>query len=103
MKKNKFQWGASTMLIIYGLLFFLMFFRIFYIQVTGQVEGQQLAAKAAARYEKKKTITADRGNILDRNGKIIAEDAVTYRLAATVNPDASKGSKKPIQDRKSVV
>lgn len=96
MKKNKFQWGASTMLIIYGLLFFLMFFRIFYIQVTGQVEGQQLAAKAAARYEKKKTITADRGNILDRNGKIIAEDAVTYRLAATVNPDASKGSKKPI-------
>ena len=71
MKKSKFQWGASTMLIIYGLLFFLMFFRIFYIQVTGQAEGQQLAAKAAARYEKSKIITASRGNIYDRQGQVI--------------------------------
>lgn len=94
MKKSKFQWGASTMLIIYGLLFFLMFFRIFYIQVTGQVEGQKLAAKAAARYEKIKTITADRGNIYDRQGQVIAKDGVSYRLIAVVNPKVSEGSKK---------
>ncbi len=94
MKKSKFQWGASTMLIIYGLLFFLMFFRIFYIQVTGQAEGQQLAAKATARYEKTKTITADRGNILDRQGQVIAKDAISYRLVAVVSPEASKGTNK---------
>ncbi len=94
MKKSKFQWGAATMLIIYGLLFFLMFFRIFYIQVTGQAEGQQLAAKAAARYEKTKTITANRGNILDRQGHIIAKDGISYRLVAVVNPKASKGTNK---------
>ncbi|MGG0656004.1 penicillin-binding protein [Rummeliibacillus pycnus] len=82
------------MLIIYGLLFFLMFFRIFYIQVTGQAEGQKLAAKATARYEKTKTITADRGNILDKHGQVIAEDAISYRLVAVVNPKASKGTKK---------
>ncbi len=92
MKKSKFQWGASTMLIIYGLLFFLMFFRIFYIQVTGQAEGQKLAAKAAARYEKTRTITADRGDILDRHGQVIAQDAISYRLVAVVNPKASKGT-----------
>lgn len=94
MKKSKFQWGASTMLIIYGLLFFLMFLRIFYIQVTGQAEGQKLAAKATARYEKTNTITADRGNILDRQGQVIAKDAISYRLVAVINPDASKGTKK---------
>lgn len=94
MKKSKFQWGASTMLIIFGLLFFLMFFRIFYIQVTGQAEGQKLAAKAAARYEKTKIITANRGNILDRQGQVVAKDAISYRLVAVVNPKASKGSKK---------
>ncbi|MFJ8261631.1 penicillin-binding transpeptidase domain-containing protein [Rummeliibacillus sp. NPDC094406] len=82
------------MLIIYGLLFFLMFFRIFYIQVTGQAEGQKLAAKATARYEKTKTITADRGNILDRQGQVIAKDAISYRLVAVVNPKASKGTNK---------
>ncbi|WP_397537426.1 penicillin-binding transpeptidase domain-containing protein [Rummeliibacillus pycnus] len=82
------------MLIIYGLLFFLMFFRIFYIQVTGQAEGQQLAAKATARYEKTKTITADRGNILDRQGQVIAKDAISYRLVAVVSPEASKGTNK---------
>lgn len=94
MKKGKFQWGASTMLIIYGLLFFLMFFRIFYIQVTGQAEGQQLAAKAAARYEKSKIITANRGNIYDRQGQVIAKDGVSYRLVAVINPKASEGSNK---------
>ncbi|MGX9133572.1 penicillin-binding protein [Rummeliibacillus sp. JY-2-4R] len=96
MKNSKFQWGAATMLIIYGLLFFLMFFRIFYIQVTGQAEGQQLAAKAAARYEKTKTITANRGNILDRQGKIIAKDGISYKLVAVVNPKASQGTNKKL-------
>lgn len=94
MKKSKFQWGASTMLIIYGLLFFLMFFRIFYIQVTGQAEGQQLAAKAAARYEKSKIITANRGNIYDRQGQVIAKDGISYRLVAVINPKASEGTNK---------
>ncbi|HWI47000.1 MAG TPA: penicillin-binding transpeptidase domain-containing protein [Rummeliibacillus sp.] len=82
------------MLIIYGLLFFLMFFRIFFIQVTGQAEGQKLAAKATARYEKTKTITANRGNILDRQGQVIAKDGISYRLVAVVNPKASKGTNK---------
>ncbi len=94
MKKSKFQWGASMMLIIYGLLFFLMFFRIFYIQVTGQAEGQKLAAKAAARYEKTKTITANRGYIFDKQGQVIAKDAISYRLIAVVDPSASDGTKK---------
>ncbi|OMC81912.1 hypothetical protein BK128_21340, partial [Viridibacillus sp. FSL H7-0596] len=63
-RKFRFQWGAFLMLIVYGGLFFAMFFRIFFIQASGQVEGQALAAKAAAKYERSKVITANRGTIL---------------------------------------
>ncbi|MBK3494493.1 penicillin-binding protein [Viridibacillus sp. YIM B01967] len=81
------------MLIVYGGLFFAMFLRIFIIQASGQVEGQVLAAKAAAKYEKSKVITANRGNILDRQGQTIAKDTINYRLVAVISPDASEGTK----------
>lgn len=83
------------MLFIYGGLFFALFIRIFYIQATGQVEGEELKAKAAALYQKEAVLSADRGKILDRNGNIIAEDTLSYRLIAVVNPEATKNEKKP--------
>jgi len=92
-RKFRFQWGAFLMLIVYGGLFFAMFFRIFGIQASGQVEGQALAAKAAAKYERSKVITANRGNILDRQGQVIAEDTINYRLVAVISPKASEGTK----------
>ncbi|MEG0260234.1 MAG: penicillin-binding protein, partial [Lysinibacillus sp.] len=79
----------------YGGLFFLLFARMVSIQVTGEVEGQELAAKAAAKYQKESVITADRGKILDRNGKIIVEDTLSYRLVAVVNPKATTNKNKP--------
>ncbi|MFE6167805.1 penicillin-binding protein [Viridibacillus arvi] len=82
------------MLIVYGGLFFAMFFRIFFIQASGQVEGEALAAKAAAKYERSKVITANRGNILDRQGQVIAEDTINYRLVAVISPKASEGTKR---------
>jgi len=92
-RKFRFQWGAFLMLIVYGGLFFAMFFRIFFIQASGQVEGQALAAKAAAKYERSKVITANRGKILDRQGQVIAEDTINYRLVAVISPKASEGTK----------
>lgn len=77
------------MFIIYGGLFFSLFIRIFTIQATGEVNGQQLEAKAAALYEKEAVLTADRGKILDRNGSVIAEDTLSYRLIAVVSPKAT--------------
>ncbi len=83
------------MLLLYGGLFFALFIRIFYIQATGEVAGQQLEAKAAALYEKEAVLTAERGKIKDRNGNIIAEDTLSYRLIAVVNPKATTDSKRP--------
>lgn len=83
------------MLIVYGGLFFALFLRFFFIQATGQVEGQELKAKAAALYHKEAVITAERGKILDRNGSVIAEDTLSYRLVAVVNPIATTDPKNP--------
>lgn len=97
MKKKtfRFQWGAFLLLLLYGGLFFALFIRILFIQATGEVAGQQLEAKAAALYEKDAVLTADRGKILDRNGGIIAEDTLSYRLIAVVDPNATTNKKEP--------
>ena len=94
-KRFRFQWGAFLMLVIYGGLFFALFVRIFYIQSSGSINGQQLEAKAAALYGKEAVLTAERGKILDRNGGIIAEDTLSYRLVAVVNPEATVNKDKP--------
>lgn len=83
------------MLLLYGGLFFALFIRIFYIQATGEVAGQKLEVKAAALYEKEAVLTAERGKIKDRNGNIIAEDTLSYRLIAVVNPAATTDPKHP--------
>ncbi|NLY80901.1 MAG: penicillin-binding protein, partial [Lysinibacillus sp.] len=94
-KRFRFQWGAFLMLLLYGGLFFALFVRITYIQATGQVEGQELKARAAALYQMEAVITAERGKILDRNGSIIAEDTLSYRLIAIVNPAATTNPNQP--------
>lgn len=97
MKKTRFrfQWGAFLLLIFYGGLFFLLFTRMVTIQATGVVEGQELAARAAAKYQKESAITANRGKIYDTNGKVIAEDTLSYRLIAVVNEKATTNEKDP--------
>lgn len=83
------------MLIIYGGLFFALFIRIFYIQATGTVEGVELEAKAASLYQKEQVLTAERGKILDRNGEVIAEDTLSYRLYAIISEKATTNENNP--------
>lgn len=94
-KRFRFQWGAFLLLIFYGGLFFLLFTRMVTIQATGEVEGQELAVRAAAKYQKESVITANRGKIYDANGKVIAEDTLSYRLIAVVNKIATTDSENP--------
>ncbi len=94
-KKFRFQWGAFLMFLFYGGLFFMLLSRMIFIQVTGEAEGQALAAKAAAKYEREQIINASRGKIIDRNGEIIAEDTLSYRLVAVLSPKATADPKNP--------
>ncbi len=94
-KRFRFQWGAFLLLVFYGGLFFLLFTRMVTLQATGEVEGQELAARAAAKYSKESAITANRGKIFDRNGQVIAEDTLSYRLIAVVSEKATTDKDNP--------
>lgn len=86
MKKNKnMNRGAAILTIIFALLFFVLLGRFLYIQVTGKIDGQILAVKAEEKYERKITLDAARGNILDRNGEVLAQDTASYTLVAVLD------------------
>lgn len=96
MKKTfRFQWGAFLLFLVFAGLFFLLAARIVSIQATGSVEGQELAAKAAAKYSQEEVLTAKRGKILDRNGEVIAEDTLTYKVVAVLDESATQKVSKP--------
>lgn len=94
-KKFRFQWGAFLMFLLYGGLFFVLLSRFVFIQVTGTAEGQSLATKAESKYNRVQEIPASRGEILDRNGEVIAEDTLSYKMIAVTREDVSNNSSIP--------
>ena len=50
-----------------------------------KLHGYNLQAEAANKYARETVLAAERGRILDRNGNIIAEDTLSYRLIAVVS------------------
>lgn len=88
MRKHKHTHrGAAICFGIFSLLFFILFGRFVYLQATGVADGQVLAVEAQKRYLKKQVLEAKRGTILDRRGKVIAEDIPSYTIAAILDPD----------------
>ncbi|MGP1907392.1 penicillin-binding protein [Metabacillus sp. JX24] len=87
--------GAAILTLIFALLFFVLVIRFLYLQTTGEVNGEVLAARAQEQYERKRTIEASRGSIVDRNGEVIAEDTNTYTLIAVLDDKMTTSPKKP--------
>jgi penicillin-binding protein 2B len=77
--------GAAILFGVFVLLFFILIFRYFSIQITGEVAGQPLAAKAQQKYTREGILQAVRGDILDRNGEVVAEDTAAYTLIAILD------------------
>lgn len=94
-KKFRFQWGAFLLFLVFAGLFFILAARIVTIQATGSVEGQELAAKAAAKYSQEEVLAAKRGRIIDRNGEVIAEDTLTYKVVAVLDESATQKPSDP--------
>lgn len=64
------------------LLFFLIIIRVFYIQV---IEYEKLNSLASSLWSRNLPVQADRGRILDRNGKVIAGNETTSSLVVIPN------------------
>lgn len=94
-KQRNMNVGAAILFVIFSLLFFVLLYRFVQIQITGEAGGQVLAAKAEQKYRKERLIDASRGSILDRNGEVIAEDTISYKLVAILDPALTTNKKKP--------
>ena len=82
----KINRGAGAREIVFGLLFAVIFARLLYIEVTKEVSGAALTALAEENWSETRTIEAERGQLLDRNGNILAQDIPSYTLYAIVDP-----------------
>lgn len=69
------------------LIFILVVFKIFYIQV---IEYKKLNKLANELWSRNLTVKADRGKILDRNGKIIVDNITTASLYLVPNQIVNK-------------
>lgn len=94
-KKVRFQWGAFLLFLLYGGLFFLLLGRFIYIQSTGVVNGELLEQRAEEKYNRSQVLEAHRGQIYDRNGQVLAEDTLSYKLFAVLSEDATVNAADP--------
>ncbi|MGL4820094.1 MAG: hypothetical protein ACRC5C_08945, partial [Bacilli bacterium] len=60
------------------------------VAATGNFRGKSIEQEAGIAKESQVTLLSNRGQIVDRNGHIIAEDIRTYTVSAIVSPDADK-------------
>ena len=81
------QFRIKIVLLCVVLLFILIIGRIFYIQVF---EYNKLNKLADSLWQRNLPITADRGRILDRNGKVLADNITTVTLYAVPNQIVNK-------------
>ncbi|KIL44790.1 penicillin-binding protein 2B [Jeotgalibacillus soli] len=94
-KAIKQNWGAYLLFLVFGALFFVLLTRFLTLQITGEAEGRDLAAQAAAQYAREQILEAERGKILDRNGEVIAEDTITFKVVAVLNEEMTTDAKNP--------
>ncbi len=86
---EQLNWSSKKMI-----FFFLAFFmvlaivlvgRFTYISLGKEVNGYYLGDYHDANYSRKETLVANRGNIYDRNGKILATNINVYELYAIID------------------
>ncbi len=81
------QFRIKLVLVIVFIIFFIIFFRIIYLQVY---RNDELGTLAEALWQRNLPVTADRGRILDRNGKVLATNITTTTLYAVPNQILNK-------------
>ena len=82
MFQNKQNTRIKYMFLICGLIFLFVIIKVFYIQV---IEYKKLNTLANELWSRDLTVQADRGKILDRNGKIIVDNVTTVGLYLVPN------------------
>lgn len=87
MFKNKIYTRVRIVFLVVALIFLLVIFKVFYIEV---IEYDKLSSLANSLWSRNLPITADRGEIYDRNGKVIATNITTTSLVFIPNQITDK-------------
>ena len=66
-----------VLVLVFVALFSVLIQRLFTLQI---VKGQEYLDTYSLKTEKKQTISSTRGNIYDRNGKLLAYDELAYSV-----------------------
>lgn len=77
--------------VIYFLLFSILIHRLFYLQI---IKGEEYVESAEQTTEKDLSIKTTRGNILDRNGKVLAYNEVSYSVTIANTGEISNNEDK---------
>lgn len=81
------QFRIKLVLVVVLIIFLIIFFRIIYLQVF---RNDELGTLAEALWQRNLPVTADRGRILDRNGKVLATNITTTTLYVVPNQILNK-------------
>lgn len=80
-KKNKKPIGYKSRLYIVSVIVFcLLGFLVLRLAWVMIVSGRSLEAKANSEWQKEVSVTAKRGDVLDRNGSVLVSSANVYRI-----------------------
>ena len=73
---------TTVLILIFAMMSVVLIRRLFDLQI---IQGQDYISKFAARTTKERVIKSTRGNILDRNGDILASNVLSYSLTLEDN------------------
>lgn len=82
--RNKLIKRAIIPGIIMSLVFFVLIGRFLYIEIAQKAQGYSLKGLAEERANKEEVLKASRGNIYDRQGRLVAQDIPTYSIYAVL-------------------
>lgn len=95
MKKGKTIKVHLVILIIMALLFVRIIIQIAYISLSPKVDGISLKEFAENRNTKEEVLYASRGDILDKNGDVLATTVNSYKVIAYLEPKRTTDPKDP--------
>ena len=90
--KINYQVKYGNILLIFTLfLFVILIYRAGVLSLSKKVDGIDLKSFSASHTIKHETILAKRGNILDVNGDVLAQNVYSYTLIAYLSPSRGEG------------
>ena len=79
-----FKSRLAVATVLFTLLFGVLLWRVFYLQI---ISGEEYQDNYTLRIVKERTLSSTRGNIYDRNGRLLAYNELAYSI--TIESDGS--------------